>query len=159
VTALVTHRLAACELLVPSDWQVLPGQGSTRLIAVEPPRLTDAGPAPTLFRANLVLTIDDLAGASFRDWQTGADQLLPKQLQAYQLIDLERRPVAGRPGGRRLAQHVVDGVTPVTLEQWFTMVGPYGYTLSASTDRWRCDALAELFTSVADALVVYEDGQ
>ncbi|NHC45202.1 hypothetical protein [Motilibacter aurantiacus] len=146
---MVAHQVAGCVLPVPADWQVVPGQPDGRLIAVEP---AVEGGRP--FRASLVLTVVHNGGLSFRDWQAGTDRLLPTQLAAYQLIDLERRPVGGQPGGRRLAQHVVDDAVPVTMEQWFAQAGGAGCTLTATVDTVRYDYFADLFAELADGLVV-----
>lgn len=155
---LVSHRFARCELALPEDWQVLPGVTDRQAVAVEPPG--SEGSDASGFRANLVLTVVDNGGMSFRDWQASTDELLPRQLNAYQLLDLERRDVSGHPGGRRLAQHVVPGSppdvveTPVTMEQWFAQVGTTGYTLTATVDSWRYDLLADMFAGLADRLVL-----
>lgn len=162
------HRVGGGTLLVPAGWTVLPDQGAQRLVALEQSRSAavlpgqGGGPdgearASVLFRASLVLTVDDNGTLSFRDWQVGTDELLPRQLAAYQLIDLERRPVGGHPGGRRLAQHVVDGVTPVTMEQWFAQVGTLAYTLTFTVDTWRYDAMADDVAELVDALVLTAD--
>ena len=149
MTAMVLHRAAGCDLPLPRNWELLPVETGAAAIAVEPPQSDATG-----FRANVVLTVVDNAGMSFRDWQVGTDELLPRQLDGYQLLDLERRGISGHPDGRRLAQHVVDGVTPVTMEQWFAQVGTTGYTLTATVDSWRYDQFADLFAELADALVL-----
>lgn len=147
-------RVGACRFTVPTGWEHVPGQPDDRCIVVEP---ASNEPERLPFRANLVLTTMLNAGLSFRDWQSGTDELLPQQLLGYQLLDLEKRSVAGLEGGRRLAQHVVDtaaGSVPVTLEQWFFLLDDIGHTLSASVDSVRYDTCADLFAEVADGLVV-----
>ena len=135
----------ACRFRAPTGWDVLPMKPPDRLIVVEPEGLEG-------FRANLVLTVMDNGGISFRDWQAGTDELLPQQLQSYQLLDLERIELGGHPGGRRLAQHVVSGPTPVTMEQWFALVGGRGYTLTGTVDSFRYDEVADVFTSAVASL-------
>ena len=129
---------------VPADWEVLvdPSEG-VALIIREPE-------APGRdFRANLVLTVVDNGGLSFRDWQAGTDELLPQVLHDYQLLDLERLRFAGHPGGRRLVHHLHEQAGPLTMEQWFTQVDGVGYTLTATVDTWRYDELADGFAAVA----------
>jgi hypothetical protein len=147
------HELVGCRVEVPDDWELVPSPDQQRLIVVEPERTEEAG-----FRANIVLTAVDNGGMSFRDWQRGTDELMPRQLSMYLLVDLERVPVAGREGGRRLAEHVVDDNTPVTMEQWFALVGSTGYTLTATVDSWRYDEYADFFAEIAEQLSIFEDG-
>lgn len=141
------HDLAGCALELPDDWEILPSPDEQRLIGLEPSRGDD-------FRANLVLTVVDNGGLSFRDWQVGSDQLLPTQLLAYRLLDLERIELSGHAGGRRLAEHVVDGVTPVTMEQWFALIGRTGCTLTATVSTWRYDDQADALAEIASTLVL-----
>ncbi|MCW2777465.1 MAG: hypothetical protein JWN17_1190 [Frankiales bacterium] len=83
------------------------------------------------FRANLVVTADDLGPLDLRGWQLQTDAALPRALEGYALLDLEHVQVDGRPGVRRLASHVVRG-RAVVLEQWAVVSGPLGWTLSAT---------------------------
>jgi hypothetical protein len=140
--------------VLPGDWEVLtePAEGID-LLACEPQ------PGERDFRANLVLTVVDNGGLSFRDWQAGTDELLPGVLTDYHLLDLERLPFAGHPGGRRLAHHVHDEAGPLTMEQWFTLVDGVGYTLTATVDTWRYDELADLFAGVAASATLAREVQ
>lgn len=106
---------------------------------------------PDRFRANLVLTVDDTATLSFRDWQAGTDQLLPRQLEDYLLVDLEKRDIDGNPGGRRLAHHAGPGGEALTLEQWFVLADGRGHTLTATIETWRYDELADACARAADS--------
>lgn len=117
---------------------------SDALVTMEPA----TSPAP--FRANMVLTVVDNAGLSFRDWQVATDAMLPRMLADYLLLDLEKMTVWGYPGGRRLAHHVSTsrGVA-VTMEQWFTAVDSRGYTLTATTETHRYDEMADGLASYA----------
>ena len=74
---------------VPQGWDKVarPPTGAV-WTAVEPVDLA----RPDRFRANLVLTRDDLGGLTFRDWQVASDEVLPTMLQDYLLVDLERPP-------------------------------------------------------------------
>lgn len=105
--------------------------------------------APGQFRANLVLTCDDTSLMGFRDWQVATDEVLPRTLTDYLVVDLERLEIDGCQGGRRLAHHL-DGVgRPLTMEQWFTQQGERGWSLTATVETWRYDELADLFAHAA----------
>lgn len=130
---------------VPVGWERLDEPLPTTLwVAVEP-----ADGEPGRFRGNLVLTCDDVTGISFRDWQVATDDLLPRSLTDYLLIDLERIEIDGHPGGRRLAHHVDAGGRALTMEQWFVRDGDRGWTLTATIDTWRYDELADACTGSA----------
>jgi hypothetical protein len=140
-------------LPLPADWNVLPDPAPGTAVAVEPASSADDG-----FATNLVLSADDNTGLSFRDWQVATDELLPRMLTDYLLLDLERCDVAGQPGGRRLAHHVTPDGAAVTMEQWFTSVSGVGWTLTATVDSFRYDELADLLTrSAADLMIVEGD--
>jgi hypothetical protein len=130
----------------PGTWETVtpPGPDIT-WVAREPVDPSD----PSRFRANLVLTAVTTAGMSFRDWQAGTDELLPRVLDDYLLVDLERLEVGGRPGGRRLAHHAGPGGEALTMEQWFVLVDDVGHTLTATVDTWRYDELADVCAEVA----------
>ena len=149
-TVELTSQLGSCAITLPHEWNVLQEE-EQQLVVIERARDVEH-PG---FRANVVLTIADNGALSFRDWQVGTDQLLPRQLTDYQLVDLERCLVAGHPGGRRLAQHVVEGPIPVTMEQWFTQVGSTGYTLTATVDSWRYDLVADDLADFARTFTIH----
>ncbi|MGH8868435.1 MAG: hypothetical protein ACRDYU_10610 [Actinomycetes bacterium] len=153
----VEHLAGGASLPVPDGWEVLRNpEDGVAMVAVEPPRTADG---VDLFRANLVLTDVPTGGLGFRDWQKGTDELLPRVLHDYLLLDLERRRVGGHEGGRRLAHHVsADGVS-LTMEQWFACVAGVGFTLTATVDTWRYDEVADFLSAVADGLTLpAEDG-
>lgn len=133
---------------MPQGWdkvaRPLPG---TLWTAVEPVDLD----RPDRFRANLVLTCDDLGALTFRDWQVASDEVLPTMLQDYLLIDLERLELDGRPAGRRLAHHVDQAARALTMEQWFVAGDDLGWTLTATVETWTYDALADELAAVAAA--------
>jgi hypothetical protein len=104
---------------------------------------------PGRFRSNLVLTSSTTGGLSFSDWQNGTDELLPRMLDDYVLVDLERLDVDGTPGGRRLACHAGPGGQALTMEQWFTQLDDVGYTLTATVETDRYDALADVLAATA----------
>jgi len=106
---------------------------------------------PDRFRANLVLTCDDLGGGTFRDWQVASDGVLPAMLRDYLLLDLERLEVDGLLGGRRLAHHVDQAARALTIEQWFVADDDRGWTLTATVETWSYDGLADNLAEVAGA--------
>lgn len=132
----------------PDGWEVLDG-GPETVIALEP----DDGRG---FRANLVLTVVDNDGLSFRDWQAATDVMLPETLPDYLVLDLERRDVAGLPGGRRLAHHLAQNGDALVMEQWFTVWDGRGCTLTATVDVLRYAAAADTFEGCADTLLLPE---
>ena len=131
---------------VPAGWEVVAdSSGQTALVAREP-----ADPArPDRFRANLVATAVPVGGLSFRDWQAGTDELLPRVLDDYLLVDLQKAFLDDRPAGRRLAHHAGPGGEALTMEQWFTLVDGVGHTLTATIETWHYDELADRCAEVA----------
>lgn len=147
---LLTVSSAVCRVPVPAGWCIADdSELADARVATEAPVSDDGG-----FLANLVLTAADDQAGSFRDWQVATDQLLPEMLHDFLLIDLERRDVAGHPGGRRLAHHVTPDGTAVTMEQWFTLVDGIGWTFTATIDSLRYDEFADVFGEAADAMQV-----
>jgi len=143
-------------LAVPDGWEVVvePEEGVT-MTALEPPRReSEEGGPSAAFRANLVLTTVSTGGLGFRDWQKGTDELLPRVLDQYLLLDLERRAVGGHEGGRRLAHHVSPDGVALTMEQWFALVGGTGYTVTATVDTLRYDAVADGLATLADTMAL-----
>ena len=133
-------------LPLPPGWEASrdPAPG-TRLVAREP---LD-GCEPSRFRANVVITEVTTAGMSFSEWQTGTEELMPRLLTDYLVVDLERLEIDGQPGGRRLAHHCGPGGEALTMEQWFTQSQGMGHTLTFTVETWRYDDLADLGTSLA----------
>ena len=143
----VEHPGSGARMSVPDGWEVLSADDSDTVVALEP-----AVEGDEAFRANLVLSVVDNDGMSFRDWQTATDEVLPGLLEDYLLLDLEKRPVAGLAGGRRLAHHVSPDGVALTMEQWFTVVDGVGFTLTATVDSWRYDEWADELSALADRL-------
>ena len=134
------------DLELPVGWEVLDDPtGETVLVAREP---ADEA-RPDRFRANLVVTAVTVGGMSFRDWQAGTDELLPRVLADYLPVDLEKVDLGSHPGGRRLAHHASPNGEALTMEQWFVLVDDVGHTLTATTETWRYDEVAELCAQVA----------
>jgi len=129
---------------LPAGWERVddPGPG-VAVVAVEPE--TGLG-----FRANVVVTVDDLpAGLDLHSWQAATEEVLPRALQDYLLLDLEHTQSAGRPVVRRLAHHLVEGSGAVTMEQWASAADGRGFTITASVATLAYDSLADLFAEIA----------
>lgn len=133
-------------LRLPPAWAVLDEPpADTVLVAREPEDPADPG----RFLANVVATSLGTGGLGFRDWQAGTDELLPRILDDYLLVDLERLAIGGVAGGRRLAHHAGPAGEALTMEQWFVLVDDVGHTLTATVETWRYDELADLCAGIA----------
>ncbi|GAA2727404.1 hypothetical protein [Cellulomonas aerilata] len=132
---------------LPLGWDVLdsPPVG-VALLAVAPT-------ASSGVRPNLVVTVDDVSGlAGLRDWQQGSDRLMAGTLDAYQLLDLERVALSGADGVRRLATHVVDGASSLTMEQWAVIFADQGVTLTGTVATADYPAVAPVLRACAESL-------
>jgi hypothetical protein len=127
--SLVGHRHPGhgFAISLPDGWQVrLDEPAGVALLGVEPEA------DPWGFRTNVVVTVEDLNDeVTLAGWQAGATALLPETLTDYLLLDLQSGHVGERAGLRRLAHHDADG-RAVTMEQWATIEGARGFTLTAS---------------------------
>jgi hypothetical protein len=133
---------------VSTGWQLEPDPlTGVDAIAVEP---TDPQ-QPLRFHSNLVLTGSFTGGLCFSDWQNGTEELLPRMLDDYLLVDLEHLDGNGNgnPAGRRLAHHTGPGGQALTMEQWFTQIDDVGYTLTATVETVRYDELADILATAA----------
>ncbi len=143
----ITHRSSGVRLGLPAAWVVyLDPVPDVAVIALEP----FAGPDG--FRANVVLTLGPLAGQNLQDWQSRAERAFPDALRDYHLIDFEPAVICGGRGARRLAHHVAPGDVPVTMEQWVTVAGDIGHTLTCTVATARYGLLALLFPAIAGSL-------
>lgn len=129
---------------LPPGWREQADVAPGTAVGVESAKTAAGG-----FASNLVLTGADNRDVSFRDWQVATDQMLPRMLTDYLLLDLERCEVAGHPGGRRLAHHLTPDGVAVTMEQWFADADGVGWTLTATVDSFRYDEQADLLARVA----------
>lgn len=136
---------------LPEDWVSVEPPPGALLVALEP---SDG----ERFRANVVVTRDDVGEMGLHDWQAGTDRLLPGSLQDYLLIDLELLEVAGRAGVRRLAHHTAStaalGPQAVTMEQWATLVDGTGWTVTLTVPTLRYPALREGLRAVPAGLTI-----
>lgn len=114
-------------LPVPADWLITtPNEDVIRLVAAEPVEADS-------YASTIVLTVEQLqAGTGLRTWQQQVDLTLSTILCDYLLIDIEHCEVAGHPGVRRLSHHVTPEQHAVSLEQWSTIVGTAGLTVTVS---------------------------
>ncbi len=133
----------------PTGWDVLTDLPEGLTWAAREPRPDGASGTSDRFLANLVLTEVSTGGLGFRDWQAGTDELLPRALDDYLVVDLEKLEIDGRPGGRRLAHHAGPNGEALTMEQWFTLVDGIGHTLTATVETWRYDQLADVCAAAA----------
>ncbi|MEW1953097.1 hypothetical protein [Terrabacter sp. NPDC080008] len=140
----------AVSLLVPDAWETVhhPHDG-VELVVVEPEQ-------DGLFRANLVLTVTDVA-MSLRDWQVGTESYLAAHLADYVPLDAELLAVGGQPGLRRLATYATEDNRSVTVEQRSTLVDKTGVTLTATTSTLAWAAQSQLLAHVFASLVLDPD--
>jgi len=138
------HPGTGCVVPVPPGWDRLEDpQSGVALIALEPE-------APAGFRANLVVTVDDLgSGLDLAQWQADSDRVLRDELHNYFLLDRELMRFDDRPVVRRLAHHAKPDAGPVTMEQWAMTTDTTRYTLTASVATLSYDSLADVFSSIA----------
>jgi len=130
-------------LLVPAGWkQVVDPRTDIAFLAI------DSVPAAN-FCANVILTTDDLPpDLDLDDWQSHAGAMLESMLAGYLLLDQERLDRPGGPIIRRLVHHVVAQSEPVTAEQWTSLHGRTGYTLTCSAATLAYDDVADILTEV-----------
>ena len=143
------HPDLGFSIALPPATEVLEDVPFAALVAVEPDVSDDA------FRANLVVTVEDLGDEYAEDPERYADASVAAQaatLAGFRLIDREPVLLEGRPTIRLLAHHDVAGQA-VTLEQWQLVAGGRGYTLTASCWTLDYDALADAFAASAATFV------
>lgn len=146
-TTTITTTDGSVSLSVPASWQSFLDEQGVALTAV------DDGPG---FRTNAVLTYSRLPeGLSFNDWQRTTDQQLPTTLHDFTLLDLERLDVSGLPGARRLAHHASRANESLTMQQWMTVIGSTGITLTLTCATLRYVELAPTLSKVAASLEIH----
>ncbi len=138
------HPSLGFSLELPPGTEVLDGFPAAALVAAEP-----FDPAAA-FRANLVVTVEELVGADSVGAYTDASLAVQAAaLVDFRLIDREPVTVGEDEGTRTLAHHDVDGQA-VVLEQWRLIAGNRGYTLTASCWTLDYDVLADVFATSAE---------
>ena len=142
------HPRLGFRVPLPSRWQTAPDtMERVALVSVEPDR---GGP---WFRANVVVTADDLPpGLDLAGWQALTEELAPRVLSDYLLIDREFIDHGDRTVLRRLAHHATE-MGAVTLEQWSVVAGSTAYTVTGSVATLECAETAGLFTEIATGFV------
>jgi hypothetical protein len=133
-------------------------------IALPPGSEVQGDPAPGLalvaldpeqrgpFRANLVVTVEELAGR-FTDVGAYTDASIADQeraLDAYRLIDRTEATLRGGEATRTLGHHDAAGMA-VAVDQWRLVHGDRGYTITASCWALEYDALADVFAESAES--------
>lgn len=143
------HAGAGLGIRFPDLWEVTrDAAAGVPLVAVEPSQ--EEG-----FRANVVVTVDELAkGSELRDWQRERDQRLPETLPGYFLLDLGHVLVAGLPGVRRLAHYAAPGPEAVTMQQWATVAEGRGYMVTASVATLAYASVADDLAAMAESFTV-----
>lgn len=142
-----THRSPGFSIDLPADWEMQVDPQPAVAIAVLQPRADEA------FRANLVVTTDELPdGMDLAMWQAGTEELLPGALTDYFLLDAEDTVLAGEPARRRLAHHVTEDVVAVTMQQWSTVRGRRGLTVTTTVDTLELAGTAALFGRIVSSL-------
>jgi hypothetical protein len=136
---LETYNGAEFQIALPTHWErYTDGPGPpVALIAMEP----DNG--GERFRANVVLTIEDLDDGE--RWQQTVEESLAEHLQDYVLLDEQHV----ESGVRRLFHHFSPDTGAITAEQWAWPVGDRGFSLTASAGTFDYDGKADLFASIA----------
>ena len=138
------HRGEGFAMPVPRTWVLREDPQEKVAVVVAEPEADDG------FRANLVVTVDRLEpGQSLDDWQQFTEEVSPRLLDDYVLLDTELQDNGGFAVFRRLAHHVNHDGVPLTMEQWATVRGSRGYTLTATEMTMRLPYSAGLFATVA----------
>lgn len=118
-------------------------QESIAVIFVAPPEHDD-------FRPNVVVTVDDLeSGQTLESWQDFVDSVSPRMLDQYVVLDNENIERNGRRVHRRLAHHMNAEGTALTMEQWATVRGNVGYTVTTTAETMELHDSAALFAAIA----------
>lgn len=147
------HRGEGFAMPVPRSWVLRENPQDTIAVVVAAPDEEDG------FRTNLVVSVDRLEpGQTLDDWQQYAEEAAPGLLADYVLLDTELQDNGGHTVFRRLAHHVNPDGIPLTMEQWATVRGNRGYTLTATEMTMRLPNSAGLFATVAKGFGTDEDG-
>ena len=141
------HPELGFELDVPEGTELRDDMDGLALVALEP------GVPPSGFRANLVVTVEEVAPATPVGPYTDASlRSQGELLLGHRLIDLEITAVAGRPATRTLAHHA-QGHLAITIEQWRLVEGSHAYTVTGSCATLDYAGVADGFREAAESLV------
>lgn len=148
------HSTAGFSVPAPRDWLLREDpQARVAVVIVAPESGND-------FRPNMVVTVDDLEpGQTLHTWQDFVESVNPEMLDRYLLIDTEVRALRGHNVFRRLAHHAnPDGVS-LTMDQWSTIRGNVGYTLTATAETMEFQQTAGMFAAIAGGFRMDGDPQ
>lgn len=146
------HATPGFSIDLPSDWEMQVDPQPAVAIAVLEQRDDDA------FRANLVVTTDDLPdGMDLTIWQAGIEERLPDALNDYYLLDMENVVLDQEPAHRRLAHHITGSGVAVTMQQWSTLCGRRGLSVTTTVDTLELASTAALFNRIVASLSVADD--
>ncbi|MGH3358955.1 MAG: hypothetical protein ACRDO7_09125 [Nocardioidaceae bacterium] len=146
------HRGSGFALPAPRTWRMQEDpQDKVAVAMVAPPNGDD-------FRPNLVVTVDDLEPAqTLEPWQEFVESKMAEVLDCYMLLDTELLENGGFPVFRRLGHHLnADGVA-LTMQQWATVRGSRGYTLTTTASTMEVLRTAALFGVIAKGFSTDED--
>lgn len=139
------HKQAGFALPVPATWEVTEDVPECALVAAEPPD------GQQEFRANIVVTVEDLAGESPETWvQRSRDALTDVQAKLL-ILDTEETEIGGTRAWRTLSHYLHQHGRGVALEQWAVAHDGVGYVLS-------CTMLATDYDAWADAMAYLAEG-
>lgn len=128
----------------PRDWLMRESTQDTVAVIFVAPESDDE------FRPNIVVTVDDLEpGQTLEQWQEFVDSVSPQMLDQYVLIDNEITEHDGYSVYRRLAHHANPDGTALTTEQWATVRGSKGYTVTTTAATMDLKQSAGLFAAIA----------
>lgn len=137
------HPRLGFHVPLPAEWELaLDPMERVALVSVEP----DRGP---WFRANVVVTVDDVpSGLDLAGWHALTEEMAPRVLSDYLLIDLEFIQWGDGTLLRRLAHHATERGA-VTMEQWSLLAEHTVYTLTGSVATLECIETAGMFAEIA----------
>lgn len=152
--AMYRHSAAGFAMPAPRTWTVRENPQDQVAVAVIAPE-SDGD-----FRPNLVVTIDELEpGRTLESWQEFTESVSPQLLGEYLLLDNELLERHGHPVFRRLAHHANPDGVALTMEQWCTVRGRRGYTLTGTAATMDLQQTTGLFAAVARGFRTDQDAE
>lgn len=138
------HATARFTMPVPSDWAIHEDpHEQVAVAAIAPGHEAD-------FHSNVVVTVDELEpDRTIESWQEFTETTSAQVLDQYLLIDNETFEVDGHAVFRRLAHHANSGGEALTMEQWSTVRGRRGYTVTATTPTLGAYTFTGVFAAIA----------
>ncbi|UYM07768.1 hypothetical protein [Solicola gregarius] len=152
--AMYRHARAGFALPAPRTWVLHEDPQEQVAAAIVAPANGDD------FRPNIVVTVDDLEpGHTLESWQEFTESVSPQLLDQYLLIDNELLEQRGHPVFHRLAHHANPDGVALTMEQWCTVRGNRGFTLTGTAGTMDLLDSAGLFAEVARGFRTDEDDE